>query len=216
HPVNIHSAPTERQGSQQPLTVQTTGPGGTEKPSAPTGLPEQFGRYRIEKQLGRGGMGTVYLAFDTHLKRRVALKVPHPHIAQDPASLERFYDEARAVARLDHPMICRVYDVGAIDGVHFMTMAFIQGTPLSSLLGQYLGEPARIAILVSKIADAMEHAHRAGIVHRDLKPHNVMIRSDEADMPIVMDFGLARCLDVDSPTRTSQGHIMGTVAYMSP
>src|SRR5262249_43037591 len=212
HPVNIHSAPTERQGSQQPLTVQTTGPGGTEKPSAPTGLPEQFGRYRIEKQLGRGGMGTVYLAFDTHLKRRVALKVPHPHVAQEPLSLERFYDEARAVARLDHPKICRVYDVGAIDGVHFMTMAYIQGQPLSDSLEEFGSQPARGAALVANIAEAMQHAHEAGIIHRDLKPHNVMIRSEGEDRPVVMDFGLARCLDVDTPTRTSQGHIMGTVA----
>src|SRR5262249_59488864 len=96
--------------------------------------PEQIGRYRIVRKLGQGGMGTVYLAHDTQLDRPVALKVPHFKASDGQGVLERFLREARSAARLDHPNICPIYDVGEVNGVHYLTMAFVSGKPLSDLL----------------------------------------------------------------------------------
>src|SRR5687767_2549381 len=103
--------------------------------SAPARLPEQFGRYRIVKLLGKGGMGSVYLAEDTKLGRRVALKVPQL-ADENPAVIQRFFREAKMAARLEHPNLCPVLDVGDIDGVHYLTMPFIDGTPLSSMVDE--------------------------------------------------------------------------------
>jgi class 3 adenylate cyclase len=175
-------------------------------------LPRSFGRYSLLKQLGRGGMGTVYLARDTVLGRQVALKVPHPDVVAAPAALERFYREARAIAQLDHPNICRVHDVGSQDGLHYITLAFVEGEPLSALLPALVGQPRRCAELVRLVALAMEEAHRLGIIHRDLKPSNIMLTP--RDDPVIMDFGLAR--QVSDCKQTNQGEILGTPAYMSP
>src|SRR4051812_29878650 len=119
-------------------------------------VPGQLGRYRILSLLGQGGMGSVYLAHDTSLDRRVALKVPRPEVAADPRSLERFKREARAAAQLRHPHICPVYDVGAEAGLHYLTMAFIEGRPLSALVPGLRGQPGRAAGLVRKLALALD------------------------------------------------------------
>jgi class 3 adenylate cyclase/tetratricopeptide (TPR) repeat protein/predicted Ser/Thr protein kinase len=177
-------------------------------------LPEQFGRYRIRRTLGRGGMGTVYLALDTRLDREVALKVPHPEIASDPQARERFYREARSVARLRHPHICEVYDVDQIDGVSFMTMAYIEGGPLSAVADSYAERPRDAAVLVRKLALALEETHARGIIHRDLKPSNVLL--DQRGEPVVMDFGLARRVETTDSALSVQGMILGTPTYMSP
>ena len=198
--------------STQPSTAQTPFLRG-DTPTPNLGLPEKFGRYRILARLGAGGMGTVYKAHDPQLDLIVSLKVPHPHIAQDADALERFYREARSAARLDHRNICRVFDVGEFDGLHYMTMKYIEGQPLASVLVDF-AEPGRATTLVRKIALAMAVAHAKGVIHRDLKPANVMI--DLEGEPVVMDFGLARRVDVEAATRTSQGVIMGTPLYMSP
>src|SRR4051794_24895934 len=100
-----------------------------------TALPEVFGRYRIVSKLGEGGMGAVYLAEDTQLGRRVALKVPHFTAADGPAVVERFHREARAAAGIEHPNLCGVHDVGQVGGTHYLTMPYIEGTPLSRLIG---------------------------------------------------------------------------------
>src|SRR5438067_2470720 len=100
----------------------------------PTTLPEQFGRYRILGKLGHGGMGAVYLAQDTVLGRQVALKVPHFGADESPQVIERFYREARVAAGIEHPNLCAVHDVGQIEGIHYLTMPFIEGTPLSRLI----------------------------------------------------------------------------------
>jgi class 3 adenylate cyclase len=212
-PANPSSAPHEQEApaTQLPSTPNLRGgkplAGGDEMPRA-------FGRYTLLRQLGRGGMGTVYLARDTVLGRQVALKVPHPEVVAAPAALERFYREARAVAQLDHPHICRVYDVGAQDGLHYLTLAYIEGEPLSAQTAALLGQGRTCAELMRVVALAMQEAHRLGIIHRDLKPSNIMItpRGD----PVIMDFGLARCVSSTSSTQTSQGEVMGTPAYMSP
>ncbi len=176
-------------------------------------LPEQFGRYHIERQLGQGGMGAVYLALDTRLGRRVALKVPHFTAADGTAVIERFRREARVAASLDHPNLCAVYDVDEVGGVHFFTMPFIEGTLLSLLIEQPW-PPRRAAELVRQVALALSLLHRNGIVHRDLKPGNVMMRS--TGEPVLMDFGLARSYAAQSRRLTAEGAALGTPAYMSP
>jgi serine/threonine protein kinase/HEAT repeat protein len=178
-------------------------------------LPEQFGRYRIQKRLGQGGMGSVYLAYDTALDRRVALKVPHFNPDDGPEVLERFYREGRACAKLEHPNLCQVYDVGSHEGVPYLTMAFIDGKTLAEVLKGSKGLPQReAATIVCKLALALQEAHTRGVIHRDLKPSNVMI--NHRGEPVLMDFGLARRLDADSVRLTRVGEVMGTPAYMPP
>src|SRR5262249_45428433 len=143
----------------------------------PTSFPFPLGRYSVEKELGRGGMGAVYLAFDPRLSRRVALKVPHFTADDGPAVIERFRREAQIAAGIHHPSLCPVYDVDEADGVHFFTMPFIEGTPLSRLLAREGPWPPRRAVeLVRQVALAAGVLHERGIVHRDLKPGNVMVQ----------------------------------------
>jgi serine/threonine protein kinase len=176
-------------------------------------LPREFGRYVIEKLLGRGGMGAVYLAQDTRLGRLVALKVPALSGPSVDAIRARFLREAQSAAALRHPNICPIYDLGEIDGVPYLTMGFIQGEALSRRIGrESLFEPCQAAELVRKLALALQAAHTQGVIHRDLKPANIMI--DERTEPIVMDFGLARREDVG--LLTQQGDVLGTPAYMPP
>tara|TARA_R110002111_G_scaffold168038_1_gene233770 strand:- start:28136 stop:31033 length:2898 start_codon:yes stop_codon:yes gene_type:complete len=180
-------------------------------------LQGRFGRYMIEKTLGEGAMGAVYLAHDTELERRVALKVPKIDGTDSVEMLlERFYREARAAATLHHRGICPVYDVGNQDGVSYIAMAYIAGTPLSSCIsGGKIRSLRNIGVVVRKLALALESAHQKGVIHRDLKPANIML--DEDNEPVIMDFGLARQLDKDDAARlTVAGMIMGSPAYMSP
>jgi len=179
-------------------------------------LPNHFGRYRVEKLLGRGGMGAVYLAHDTRLDRPVALKIPKLGAEDSPEVIERFLREARAAAALSHPNLCPVYDAGETDGIYYLTMAYLEGRPLSARLkeGPPL-EPREAALLVREIALALAEAHDHGVIHRDLKPANIMITTK--GRPIVMDFGLARqAVQTDENQLTQSGAILGTPAYMSP
>ncbi len=184
-----------------------------QSPSDPHSLPETFGRYKIQKRLGAGAMGAVYLAKDTQLDRLVALKTPTFGGNKNEQMVQRFYREARAAANLRNPNICPVYDVGEIEGRHYITMAFIEGRPLSDYVGQTLDQKA-IALIVRKLALALADAHAQGVIHRDLKPANVMV--DQKRQPLVMDFGLARREDEMQSRMTQSGTIMGTPAYMSP
>jgi class 3 adenylate cyclase/tetratricopeptide (TPR) repeat protein len=177
--------------------------------------PARFGRYTLVKLLGRGGMGAVYLANDSLLDRDVALKVPHPDVAADPEVLERFYREARSAARLRHPNICPVYDVGECDGWHYLTMAYVEGRPLSALVREFAEQPRRTAELIRTLALALDRAHAEGIIHRDLKPANVMLTPEGE--PVVMDFGLARQVRHGPDANlSSSGTVLGTPAYMPP
>jgi hypothetical protein len=200
------------------VDIHTPGPGGdrstfSDGAGAPRQLSGQFGRYRIHRVIGGGGMGTVYLADDTQLDRAVALKVPHSFGSGGAEARERFRREGRAAAALDHPNLCRVYDVGEHDGVPYLTMAFIEGQPLATPTG---GEPSmeRIATLVRKVALALAYAHANGVVHRDLKPSNILI--DARGEPVVTDFGLARREGSGDIQVTRDGVPLGTPAYMSP
>jgi predicted Ser/Thr protein kinase len=187
----------------------------TPRLSAGADVPGQVGRYRILKKLGQGGMGAVYLAHDTELDRPVALKVPQFGPEDGPQVLERFRREARAAATLHHPNLCPVYDVGEVGGVHFLTMAFIEGKPLSDFVrGGKAQPPRQAAALVRSLARGLQEAHARGIIHRDLKPSNVMI--NQRKEPVVMDFGLARRSGSGDVRLTQTGAVMGTPAYMAP
>ena len=160
-------------------------------------------------------MGAVYLAHDEQLDREIALKIPQFGQDMNPDLLERFYREARAAAALRHPGICPVYDVGEIDGQHYITMAFIKGRPLRDFTKTTKTQGVRQVVrVIRKLALALEVAHRHKVVHRDLKPANVMI--DESKEPVVMDFGLARRTAEKEEKLTHSGTVIGTPAYMSP
>jgi len=167
-------------------------------------------------------MGIVFLARDTRLDRDVALKLPKAD-ASDPNRIARFEREARSAACLRHPNICPVFDVGEIDGIHYITMAYVDGQSLSQTIAtrknlQLDGLESRnreAARLVFKLADALEEAHRKGVIHRDLKPSNIMV--DGRGEPTVTDFGLARQMNLVNASRvTASGSLIGTPAYMSP
>ena len=179
-------------------------------------LPTKFGRYRVEKLLGEGAMGSVHLAHDTQLNRKVALKIPKFRRGDSAELIERFCREARAAANLRNASICPIYDVGEIDGMRYISMAYIAGRPLSNYTrgGSFLRQ-RHAAMLVRKIALALQDAHDNGVVHRDLKPSNIMI--DKKNRPIITDFGLACQIDQqESPRLTQEGAIVGSPAYMSP
>jgi len=179
-------------------------------------FPDEFGRYAIRKQLGKGAMGVVFLATDTQLNRDVALKVPMFSDKSPANMIARFYREARSAATLTHPNICPVYDVGEHEGIHFISMGYIEGRPLSAYIESGKKQPERqAALVVKKLALALQEAHDKGIIHRDLKPANIMI--DRRSEPIVMDFGLARLTnDTEEARLTREGTVMGSPAYMSP
>ena len=174
----------------------------------------QLGRYQIERLVGRGGMGSVYLARDSVLERPVAIKVPRLE-HQDPAAVERFYREARAAARVDHPHLCTVYDVDEIEGRLFIAMQYVPGETLADLLRRCgTLSVRRAAELTIQLARALEAAHQAGILHRDLKPGNIILNA--AGDAIVMDFGLAQLHSSEDSRITHSGTFVGTPAYASP
>lgn len=181
-------------------------------------ISDSFGRYAIQKVLGQGAMGAVYLAKDTQLDRDVALKIPKfgdGNGVDDEELLARFYREARAAATLRSPNICPVYDVGEIDGQHYITMAFIDGRPLKDYTkSKKTHSEKQIITTIRKLALGLAEAHEIGVIHRDLKPANIMV--DLKGEPVVMDFGLARRSSSDDVQVTQSGAIIGTPAYMAP
>ena len=182
------------------------------QPPAPLELPEQFGPYRILRPLGKGGMGTVYLALDTRLNRQIALKVCH--IATHPTAQERFRREAQAAAGLRHANLCPVYEFDVRDGIAYLTMAYFEGQTLDRRLAEQPMAQRDAALLVRKLALAMQAAHDKGVVHRDLKPGNIAF--DEKGEPVVLDFGLARQTEAAGTRLTKLGAILGTPSYMAP
>jgi eukaryotic-like serine/threonine-protein kinase len=169
--------------------------------------------YEILGELGRGGMGIVFKARQVALDRPVALKVMKSGAFASEAEQIRFQNEAEAVARLDHPHIVPIYEVGKRSGQHFFSMKLVTGTSLDRRVEEFASNPRSAARLVSIVAQAVHHAHQRGILHRDLKPANVLV--DTAGEPHVTDFGLAKRLE-ESQEATHSGVLMGTPSYMSP
>lgn len=169
-------------------------------------------KYRLVKILGTGGMGRVYLAEDLHLNRKLALKFLH---YGKESGLLRFMQEARSQARIQHPNVCSVYEVGEIDGRSYIAMEYIEGESLKDLQ-ESLNLEQKVGI-IQICAEALQAAHSLGIIHRDIKPSNIMVerRDDGSFRPVIMDFGLARESD-SSEGLTESGALIGTPAYMSP
>lgn len=184
---------------------------------------KSLGRYRVVSLLGEGGMGAVFKGHDVTLQRDVAIKVMHPHIARRPDFQDRFLQEARTAAQLDHPGIVQVYDFGeALDHL-YIVMEFIPGANLRTMLKRLKREGKWIALdeaveLVRQVSLAVDYAHRKGVLHRDLKPENIMLKTEASGRlpyrPVLTDLGLAKL--VGSGLETLSGSSMGTPAYMSP
>lgn len=199
------SAPQSSQGAQTVYAWGTPAPAGLE------GLPAG---YQVVGPPKSGGMALVYKVYQPALDRYVALKVMSPMLAGDPTFVQRFYEEARRTAKLEHPNIVPIHDVGQTPtGALFMTMRFIDGLSLQELLARERPlEVSRAARIAEQVADALEYAHDRGIVHRDVKPSNVMVEA--GDRVTLMDFGIAKLVGDTSLTRL--GAIVGTPKYLSP
>src|SRR3954451_5588856 len=170
-------------------------------------------RYRLDAQIGTGGMSTVYRAFDTTLERTVAVKLMHREIASDSAQLERFRREARAVGQFSHPHIVGVIDAGEDDQRPYIVFEYVEGETLKERIRRCGRLPVDESLAYAiEIARALGAAHARGIVHRDIKPQNVLI--DEEGMAKVTDFGIARSLDEEG--LTADGRVLGTTDYVSP
>src|SRR6266849_3548447 len=182
--------------------------------------------YRIVSKIGEGGMGEVYLAQDTKLDRKVALKILPADVAAHPDRMKRFVQEARAASSLNHPNIITIHEIGETASGHFIGTEFIDGETLRERMSRGGVELSDTLDIVLQVASALTAAHGAGIVHRDIKPENIMLRRD--GIVKVLDFGLAKLVeqkesasvDMEAPTRpvvnTEPGMVMGTAIYMSP
>jgi serine/threonine protein kinase/tetratricopeptide (TPR) repeat protein len=198
--------------------TQNTSASFVEAPVSPGALGpgSQFGpRYRIESEIGEGGMGKVYKAYDSDLDRTVALKLIRPELARDASSLQRFKQELLLASRVSHRNILRIHDLGDVGGVKFISMAYIQGMDLHELIAKTGKlQTERVVNIAKQLASALEAAHAEGVVHRDLKPRNILITLD--DHVCVSDFGLAKSLDAETTAMTRAGEVLGTPRYMSP
>src|SRR2546421_7639068 len=191
----------------------------------------KLGRYEIRTKIGAGGMGEVYLAQDTKLDRKVALKILPAEVAVDRNRMERFVREAKAAAALNHPNIAHIYEIGEHAGVNFIAMEYIDGQTLREKIHRDKAPLPKLLKYLTQVAEGLAKAHAAGIVHRDLKPDNIMITRD--DYAKILDFGLAKLIepemalgsggDAASKVATaimaqhsSAGMVMGTAGYMSP
>ena len=179
-------------------------------------LPSRIGRYQILRQLGVGGFGFVYEAFDSELSRRLAIKVPRLDRVLTEKEIARFRDEGRTLAKINHPSIVTVHDVGRTDdGVPFVVMEFVEGTSLSRILkNKRKLEFDQVMQILVKIAEALRESHKASVVHRDLKPGNIIVDEDDFNQLKLVDFGLA--LHDDLSLSELGGSIEGTPSYMAP
>jgi serine/threonine protein kinase/Tfp pilus assembly protein PilF len=187
-----------------------------------------FGRYEIRSLLGVGGMGEVYLAYDSKLRRQVAIKLLPTALTENKLRLARFEREAYAASSLNHPNIMTIHEIGEQNGKHFIATEYIEGESLREQMTRSRMELREILPIVSQVADALSAAHEAGIIHRDIKPENIMVRRD--GYVKVLDFGLAKLAHetkvegefnteaptIGAPVRTQPGLVMGTAYYMSP
>jgi len=177
-----------------------------------------FGHYEIIRQIGAGGMGEVYLAADTKLNRKVALKVLHQNLSSDNQANRRLLREAQAAATLDHPHICAIYEISETGDGSFIVMQYVEGETLADILAERPDIEKSLDLAI-QISDALAEAHAHNIIHRDVKPANIIV--NEKGQAKVLDFGLAKFVEAESNKETAQrlnssGAVMGTVPYMSP
>jgi serine/threonine protein kinase/Tfp pilus assembly protein PilF len=171
------------------------------------------GRYQVIEELGHGGMGRVYKVFDTKIKEKVALKLIKPEIASDKETIERFGNELRLARKISQRNVCRMFDIGEAEGAHFITMEYVHGEDLKSMIRMSGSLSVGMLLSVGKqVCDGLAEAHSLGVVHRDLKPQNIMI--DKSGNAKIMDFGIAR--SVKDKGITGAGVMIGTPEYMSP
>ncbi|MFH1230623.1 MAG: tetratricopeptide repeat protein [Planctomycetota bacterium] len=210
---SVHSSPPE---ADPRLTAVGQVPQAQGRPkglSSDQTQSKTFGKYILEKKLGQGGMGVVYLVSDPALQRQVALKIM---LLEDKEMIERFTREAQAMAKLKHPNIIQVYEVGNLNKHHYFTMEYIKGASLEELIKDKKNKLSlkQVAEIIRDTASALDYAHKQGIIHRDIKPANIVIDSNRH--PYLMDFGLAKELTGLDRSLTMSGSIMGTPEYMSP
>ncbi len=179
----------------------------------PEAIPSRMGDYELVEQIGRGGMGVVFKAKQLSLGRMVAIKMIQGERLSSEHERKRFVAEAQATARLDHPGIVPVYEVGEFDGHPFFSMQLIVGQTLAERLADGPMPQREASRLMASVARAIHHAHQQGILHRDIKPSNIIIGAD--GRPLVTDFGLAKIIDAGN-SLTNTGSILGTPSYMSP
>lgn len=175
-------------------------------------IPEKIGRYEIEKELGRGGMATVYQAHDPHFKREVAVKVLPSQLTHDPTFRARFAREAQTIAALEHPAIVPVYDYGEENEQPYLVMRLMSGGSLADQIKQGSLPMPEAAQIVNRLARALDYAHSQGVIHRDLKPGNILF--DKQHNPYLADFGIAKLME--ATTSFTGSAVVGTPAYMSP
>jgi tetratricopeptide (TPR) repeat protein len=202
--------PTAARSIFWPISI----PGWCMAPDAATRLAGALAdRYRIERELGSGGMATVYLAHDLRHDRQVAIKVLHPHLAEL-VGAERFLKEIRTTAHLQHPHILPLFDSGEADGLLFYVMPYVDGESLRQLIAREKRLPVADAVrITSEIASALDYAHRHGVIHRDIKPENILLHDGRA---LVADFGIALAPTSGETRLTEAGVSIGTPGYMSP
>jgi len=215
---DMMSTPPDSVGSVGSGFEVTTDFGGRSKTvvrrgKSPRPLPAQIGSYRIESELGRGGMGVVYLARQEGIDRPVALKMILDADLAGPERLSRFQTEAQAIGRFQHENIVRVYEFGEHDGAPYFSLEYIDGPSLAERCRDEVVAPQDAARLMAHVARGVEYAHQRGVVHRDLKPANVLLTRD--GVPKITDFGLAKRLDADSEL-SRDGAVLGTPSYMAP
>ncbi len=173
------------------------------------------GRYALQEPIASGGAAIVWRAFDENLSRTVAIKLLHPHHANEPTVVERFERESRSAAQLNHPNAVRIYDTGREDDLVYLVMEHVAGPSLKQVLDQHEQlEPGTVAALGEQVAAALGEAHRHGLVHRDVKPANILIAADGTVK--VTDFGIAKALSSTDATLTTPGTVVGTAAYVAP
>ena len=199
--------------SQFRSPISTDGSLASGKSSELPKIGDIFGRYRIESILGKGGMGIVFKAIHEDLGRTVALKMLIAGTATSDKQLRRFFTEARSAARLSHPCIVPIHDVGELGGLHFFTMDYIEGTDLATELQKRNFSEKEALTLIKQLAEALDYAHTNQVIHRDLKPANILL--DDTEAPKITDFGIAKDVRVNDGD-TMSGEVLGTPAYMSP
>src|SRR5947209_12248346 len=172
----------------------------------------RLGRYEIRSKIGEGGMGEVYLAQDTKLDRKVALKILPAEVASNRDRMERFVREAKAAAALNHPNIAHIYEIGEVDGLHFIGMEYIEGDTLREKIHRERTDLRKLLRYLQNVAEGLAKAHAAGIVHRDLKPDNIMITVDGHAK--ILDFGLAKLIEQHATPTSAEGSSEVATAVM--